>query len=266
MKRLLLAAAFPLGLAGAGEIGVEALRDISYTAGQPEDAAKHRLDIYRPVSAHNATVLVFIHGGAWSMGDRSRYTALGNRFAREGILTAAPSYRLAPRNRHPAQIEDVAAAFAWVARHAESYGGDPRRIFVAGHSAGGHLAALLALDQRYLQGLGLSSRDIRGVVALSGVYEIRGPRSVFGDDPGALERASPLRYVGAGAPPFLVAYCERDFPTLPEQARRFHSALREAGVPAELLFIPGQGHISEILHMAAEDDPVVQAMLRFMRR
>jgi dipeptidyl aminopeptidase/acylaminoacyl peptidase len=81
-----------------------------------------------------------------------------------------------------------------------------------------------------------------------------------------LERASPLRYVGAGAPPFLVAYCERDFPTLPEQARRFHSALREAGVPAELLFIPGQGHISEILHMAAEDDPVVQAMLRFMRR
>lgn len=266
MKRLLFAAALPLWLAGAGEPGVEALRDITYTAGQPEDAAKHRLDIYRPLGARNATVLLFVHGGAWSMGDRSRYTALGNRFAQEGILTAVTSYRLAPKNQHPAQIEDVAAAFAWVVRNIERYGGDPRRIFVAGHSAGGHLAALLALDQRYLQALGLSSRDIRGVVALSGVYEIRGPRSVFGGDPGALQRASPLRYVTAGAPPFLVAYCERDFATLPEQARRFHSALREAGVPAELLFILGQGHISEILHMAAQDDAIVQAMLRFMQR
>jgi acetyl esterase/lipase len=266
LKRLLLAAALPLWLAGAGQPGVEALRDISYTAGQSEDAAKHRLDIYRPVSARSATVLLFIHGGAWRMGDRSQYTVLGNRFAKEGILTAVTSYRLAPRNQHPAQIEDVAAAFAWVVRNVERYGGDPRRIFVAGHSAGGHLAALLSLDQRYLQALGLSSRDIRGVVALSGVYEIRGPRSVFGSDPGALEQASPLRYVRAGAPPFLIAYCERDFVTLPAQARHFHRALRDADVPAELLFVPGQGHISEILNLAAEDDPIIQAMLRFMQR
>ena len=233
MKRLLLAAALPLWLGCSAQPGVEALRDLSYTAGQPEDAARHQLDIYRPASAHNATVLLFIHGGAWSTGDRSQYTALGKRFAQEGILTAAPSYRLAPGNQHP---------------------------------AGGHLAALLSLDPRYLQALGLSSRNIRGVIALSGVYEIRGPRSVFGSDPGALEQASPLRYVSASAPPFLIGYCERDFATLPAQARLFHRALREAGVPAELLFIPGQGHISEILHMAAEDDPIVQAMLRFMQR
>jgi acetyl esterase/lipase len=266
LKRLLLAAALPLWLGCSAQPGVEALRDLSYTAGQPEDAARHQLDIYRPASAHNATVLLFIHGGAWSTGDRSQYTALGKRFAQEGILTAAPSYRLAPGNQHPAQIEDVAAAFAWVVRNAEKYGGDPRRIFVAGHSAGGHLAALLSLDARYLQALGLSSRNIRGVIALSGVYEIRGPRSVFGSDPGALEQASPLRYVSASAPPFLIGYCERDFATLPAQARRFHRALIDAGVPAELLFIPGQGHISEILHMAAQDDPIVQAMLRFMQQ
>ena len=72
--------------------------------------------------------------------------------------------------------------------------------------------------------------------------------------------------VQAGAPPFLIAYCERDYPTLPAQARRFHQALRDAGAPAELLFIPGQGHISEIVHLASEDDPAAEAILRFMKR
>lgn len=266
MTTLLLAAALSLLQTAAERPGVEVLRNISYTTGKPEDAAKHKLDLYRPSNARNAPVLLFIHGGAWRMGDRRQYAALGNRFARDGILTAVMSYRLAPRNPHPAQIEDVAAAFAWVARRIGEYGGDPKRIFVAGHSAGAHLAALLTLDQRYLKARGLSWHDIRGTIALSGVYEIRGPESVFGRNEQARKEASPLGQVKAGAPPFLIAYCERDYPTLPAQALRFHRALRAAGVPAELVFIRGQGHISEILHLAREDDPAARAMLRFMQR
>ncbi|MGA2325174.1 MAG: alpha/beta hydrolase [Bryobacteraceae bacterium] len=266
MTRLLLAAAVALSLAGADPPGVDVLRDISYTVGSPEDAPKHQLDLYRPTHARNAPVLLFIHGGAWRAGDRRQYIALGNRFAREGIVTAVMSYRLAPKNPHPAQIQDVAAAFAWVARNIGKHGGDPKRIFVAGHSAGGHLAALLTLDQRYLRTYGLSSRDIRGTITLSGVYEVRGEESVFGKDPRARKQASPLSYVKAGAPPFLIVYCERDFPTLPAQARWFHRALRDAGVPAELVFIPGQGHISEIVHLGSDGDPTAQAILRFMKR
>lgn len=266
MTYLLLAAALWLSPTGADQPGVEVLRDISYSAGKIEDAAKHKLDLYRPINARNAPVLLFVHGGAWRMGDRRQYGALGNRFANDGIVTVVMSYRLAPRNPHPAQIEDVAAAFAWVVRNIAEQGGDPKRIFVAGHSAGGHLAALLALDPRYLRTYGLSSRNIRGTIALSGVYEIRGAESVFGRDEQVRKEASPLWQVKPGAPPFLIAYCERDYPTLPAQARRLHRALGDAGAPAELLFIPGQGHISEIIHLASEDDAAARAMLRFIQR
>ena len=89
---------------------------------------------------------------------------------------------------------------------------------------------------------------------------------MFGRDEQVRKEASPLWQVKPGAPPFLIAYCERDYPTLPAQARRLHRALGDAGAPAELLFIPGQGHISEIIHLASEDDAAARAMLRFIQR
>ena len=265
MRRLLLVT-LALSLAGQGQPGVVVSRDLPYADGKPEDAAKHRLDVYAPKGVRNAPGLLFIHGGAWRAGDRRQYAALGARFARDGIVTVVMSYRLAPGSPHPAQIEDAAAAFAWVARNIAQYGGDPKRIFVAGHSAGGHLAALLTLDQRYLKAHGLSSASIRGTMLLSGVYEVRGPRSVFGDDPRVWQQASPLQHVRAGAPPFLVAYCRRDYPTLPGQARRFQRALRDAGVSAELLEITGESHISEIMSLSRDGDSTAEALLRFMRR
>lgn len=245
--------------------GVEVERDIVYTEGKPEDAPKHKLDIYLPKERKGAAVLVFIHGGAWRTGDRSQYTALGNRFAKEGVITVVMSYRLAPQNLHPAQIEDVAAAFAWVVRNVTEYGGDANRIYVGGHSAGGHLAALLALDERYLKRHGLSNRNIRGTFALSGVYEIRGMEGVFGKDEQVRKEASPIHHVKSPAPPFVITYCQWDYLTLPVQARRFHRALREAGVSSELLYIPRQSHISEIVSIAREDDPTAVAILRVIR-
>src|SRR5439155_218578 len=116
--------------------------------------------------------LFFVHGGAWRFGDRGLYPPLGYRFAREGILTVIPSYRLAPKNPHPAQMEDTAAAFAWTVRHVAEYGGDTNRIYLGGHSAGAHLASLLAFDEHYLQEHRLSPDIIRGVIALSGVYNL----------------------------------------------------------------------------------------------
>src|SRR5206468_1844732 len=161
----------------------------------------------------HAPVLFFIHGGAWKSGDRSYYPPLGNRYAREGYATVVPSYRLAPKNPHPAQIEDVAAAFAWTVNHIAQYSGDTNRIYVGGHSAGGHLAALLTLDERALVAYQLSPKCIRGVLALSGVYDLasgESQESVFGKDPKVRRAASPLFQVKAPAPPFLVAYCQWD--------------------------------------------------------
>jgi acetyl esterase/lipase len=246
---------------------VKTIRDIIYREGPEDESAKHKLDIYLPKDKTLAPVFFFIHGGAWKTGDRSQYPALGNRYAGAGCVTVVPSYRLAPKYPHPAQIEDVAAAFAWTVRHIAEHGGDTNRIFVGGHSAGGHLAALLALDTQYLATYQLSPRQIRGVLALSGVYNLslEGQESVFGKDPAARRAAAPLSYVKAGAPPFLVSYCQWDYFSLPAQAREFHGALVKAGVASELVYIPRESHISEMINVTSEKDPTVAAALKFMK-
>ena len=247
--------------------GVEVKKDLDYTEGSPADAHKHQLDLYLPKIGKPAPVFFFVHGGAWRAGDRSQYPPLGNRFAREGIITVVPSYRLAPRNPHPAQIEDIAAAFAWTVRNIAGYGGDTNRIYVGGHSAGGHLVALLSLDARYLKAHQLSPKTIRGVVALSGVFNLAegdNQSSVFGKDKQVRRDASPLFHVHRGAPPFLVSYCEWDYPTLPAQARAFYDALKKAGVPADLVFVPGQSHISEVIALTQDDDPAAREIVRLI--
>ncbi len=248
---------------------VEVSKDIAYCEGSEEDAAKHKLDLYVPKGKTNAPVLFFIHGGAWKTGDRSQYVPLGNRYALEGLVTVIPSYRLAPKHPHPAQIEDVAAAFAWTVRHIAEYGGDPNRIYAAGHSAGGHLVALLSLDGDYLAKYQLSPKALRGVLAWSGVYNLttgESQESVFGKDPQVRRAASPLFHVRAGAPPFLVSYCQWDYFSLPGQALEFYQALQQARVDAELLYVPRESHISEMLSVTRAKDPTVGTALKFIRR
>lgn len=249
--------------------GVEAVKDLDYTQGAPEDAPKHKLDIYRRAGAKNVPVLFFVHGGAWVRGDRAQYPFFGNHFAKAGYVVVIPSYRLAPRNPHPAQIEDVAAAFAWTVKHAAEYGGDPSRIFLAGHSAGGHLVALLAANETWLKPHGLTTSSIRGVMSLSGVPNIvslaaNGDSRVFGKDPAVLLGASPLQHVRRGLPPFLVTFCQWDYLTLPQQAEEFYTALKAAGVPATLSFVPAENHISEMTNITKPGDATSAAMLTFM--
>ncbi len=247
---------------------VVATKNLVYAEGAEEDSGKHKLDIYNRKGDTNVPVLFFIHGGSWKSGDRSLYGALGNRYARAGFVTVIPSYRLAPKHPHPAQIEDVAAAFAWTVKHISEYGGDTNRIYVAGHSAGGHLAALLTLDESYLATYQLSPKLIHGVLALSGVYNLtlgESQESVFGRDPEVRRKASPLFHVKPDAPPFLVTFCQWDYLSLPLQARQFHRALQKAGVKSELVFIPRQSHISEIVNVGRDDDPTVMAALKFMK-
>jgi acetyl esterase/lipase len=240
---------------------VEARPGIAYVDDAEE---KHKLDLYLPKGRTNFPILLFVHGGSWRTGDRSLYGALGDRFAREGIGVAIPSYRLMPGHPHPAQIEDVAAAFAWVYRNAPGIGGDADRIYLAGHSAGGHLASLLALDsRRYLEKYGISSSAIRGVISMSGVYDVTDTPAFLFD--GDKRQASPLEFIHSSAPPFLVAYCQWDYWGLPKQARDFEAALKKAFDPAQILYLPGETHISEIVSAALDDSPLARAILSFIR-
>ena len=247
---------------------VEMKKDIAYVPGPASDDSKHKLDLYLPREKKNAPVFLFLHGGAWRFGDRNLYPPLGSRFARAGILTVIPSYRLAPGSPYPAQIEDAASAFAWTMQHIAEYGGDTNRIYIGGHSAGGHLVSLLALDARHLGKHQLSPRLIKGVAALSGVYTLEGIdalSSVFGTDSDLRRDAMPLSHIQAWAPPFLISYCQWDYPTLPAQAKLFHAALRRTGVASTLLFTPKESHISEIIAMTHDDDATSREILRFIR-
>jgi acetyl esterase/lipase len=148
-----------------------------------KDSDFQKLDMIAPKNARDLPVVVFVHGGAWMIGDKNLfgiYRNVGRNLARMNAVVALINYRLAPSVKYEKQVEDVARAYAWVRRHIADYGGDPERILLAGHSAGGHLAALFATDERYWRDpdLGLKDADrkaLRGVAAVCGVYRIPGP-------------------------------------------------------------------------------------------
>jgi acetyl esterase/lipase len=151
------------------------LRDVSYYDGADADAHRHTLDLYLPRGKRDFPVVVFVHGGAWMMGDNrccGLQSSVGEFLASQGIGAVLPNYRLSPNVKHPEHAKDIARAVAWTKTHIGNHGGDPSQLFLMGHSAGGHLVALLATDSRYLNNEGMSVAHLRGVIAVSGVYRI----------------------------------------------------------------------------------------------
>jgi acetyl esterase/lipase len=244
------------------------LRDIAYNDA-PDADPKQKLDLYLPTDVKRFPVLFFVHGGAWTIGDRRMFGSLGPVFARNGIGVVMISYRLSPKVKHPAHIEDVARAFAWTHAHINEYGGRADRIFVSGQSAGGHLAALLATNERYLAAHGKSLRDIRAAIPISGVYRIRPGflKNAFGDDLEMCVDASPLDHVGGDEPPFSVIFADRDMPGCDMMSRRFVATLQAKKSKAEIHEIPDRNHVSIMMKMMVdENDPTVRAMFRFIAR
>lgn len=270
---------------------VEMIKNVSYYDGTDRDAYRHRLDIYLPQGVQKFPTVIFVHGGAWTMGSKDGFLALpghkasdhGKFFAEKGIAAVQVNYRLSPKVLHPEHITDVARAIAWVRRNITRYGGDADNIYLMGHSAGAHLVALAATDPKYLQAEGMTPQMIRGVIGVSGVYVLdpslvaAGPvmkepntpmtmlKSIFGTDPAVYVSASPIAHVESGLPPFLVAYANRDIPTLPAQAVAFQEALEKKGVPAKYLLVPERDHQTVLKKSLEEGDPLGEAILKFIR-
>ena len=278
---------------------VQVIHDVVYRElyeGEDGSQDKNKLDLYIPRGRKEFPVIFFVHGGAWLHGSKNQfgmYSALALSWARHGIGTVSINYRLSPGVKHPEHIKDVARAFAWVHKNISHYGGRAEQIFVCGHSAGGHLVALLATDEKYLQAEGLGLKDIRGVIPISGVYRIHdvqinagvsppresrqanaanGPNRpppfsfVFGSDPSVRRDASPLVHVKPGLPPFLVLYADRDMMTLPDMAREFDAALREQKCDVRTVEVKQRTHISILLNIAQDSDPAAQAILEFIAK
>ncbi len=140
--------------------------DVAYEAGD-----RHQSDIYQP--AHPAPghpVVVFFYGGEWIYGNRQEYRFVAEPLAEAGVTVVVPDYRLSPQVTFPAFIQDGAAATAWTKQHIAEYGGNPKNLFVMGHSAGAYIAAMLALNPAYLKDAGLSRGDLSGAIGISGPY------------------------------------------------------------------------------------------------
>ncbi len=251
---------------------VEPVRDLAYYDGDDADKVKHKLDLYLPKGKKDFPVLFFVHGGAWMRGDKNYfgvYSALGNQFARHGVGAVVTNYRLSPGVKHPEHVKDVARAFAWTHQNIGKYGGKNDQVFACGHSAGGHLVSLLAADETYLKAEGLSAKDVKGVVPISGVYSLGDDLfvPVFGKDPEARKKAWPINHARPDLPPFLILYADGDLEGCGKKpSEAFCKALTDKKCPAEAVEISKRNHYSIIMSAAVDDDPVPRAVLDFINK
>lgn len=248
---------------------VKVVNDLPYKEGADADPVKNKLDLYLPQGVKEFPVLFFVHGGTWKSGDRKVYPKFGELIASHGIGTVVISYRLSPKVQHPAHIQDVARAFAWACEHIGEYGGRTDQLFLCGHSAGGHLVALLATDESFLKAEKRSLKDVKGVIAISGVYRIVpvGPlANAFGTDLKATNRASPVNNVNGKHPPFLVIYADRDLPTLGAMAEEMVQTLKKSRCDVRLLKVEDRDHISIMTSLLKEEDPTRTAVLDFVKK
>ncbi|KQW45688.1 MULTISPECIES: alpha/beta hydrolase [unclassified Roseateles] len=221
--------------------------------------ARQQLDVYKPASAAPAggwPVVVFFYGGSWNNGERADFAFVGEALASRGVLALVADYRLYPAVRYPDFLRDSAAALAWGLTRAEGLGGNPRRVFVMGHSAGAYNAAMLALDPRWLAATGHAPRELAGFVGLAGPYDflpIENPdaKPVF-FHPDYPPGTQPLEHASAGAPRSFLAAAKSDKLVDPQRnTQALANKLQAAGVPVTVKFYDRVSHVTLIAAFGA---------------
>ncbi len=211
-----------------------------------DDATALKTDIYTPKGAANAPVVVFFFGGRWSEGNKDLYEFAGAALAKQGFVAVVPDYRLYPAVKFPAFVEDAAKAVRWARDNANRYGGDANRLFVMGHSAGAHLAALLATDESFLKAVGGSRQWLKGMIGLAGPYDFLpftddDIKDMFGP-PERYQITQPINHIDGRNPPMLLMHGEDDVSVFPRNTRNLANKIRAAGGPVETVFYPKLSH------------------------
>lgn len=259
-------------LARAPKAGVEVTRDVAYGA-HPRQV----LDVFRPATGRNLPVVIFLHGGAFVRGnkcvDQEVYANVLYFFARHGCLGINAEYRLAPEIRYPGIAEDVGGMVRWAQDNAERLGGDPNRIVLVGHSAGGTHVASYVLDPRARPEQG---HGVRAMVLLSARLRAdaradnpnaAGVRAYYGDDPGAYDAASPVSHVDNLDIPVLLANAEYENPLLDIYGAEFlHRVARLRARAPRFLQLARHNHITMAAHFNTEEDALGCEILDFIAR
>jgi len=235
-----------------------------------------RVDIYRPTTvATELPVLVFAHGGAWTNGYKEWMGLMAPAITDFPSVFVSVSHRLAPAHRYPVPFNDCLAALSWVHRNIADYGGDPRCLYVGGHSSGGHLYALVTLRRDEWRSAGLTEGVIRACFPVStrfnmvfhdpqpGTTEHRHQAMLFTPSENAI-LASPLHQIEGNRVPFLLAWGSRDLPAIVENGQRMFEALLADGTRAERLVIDGLDHFDMALELGNPTSPWVTAVRGWM--
>jgi acetyl esterase/lipase len=244
------------------------------------------LDIYAPDGAQNLPVVFWIHGGGWQTGDKTDVQIKPRVFAERGFVFVSTNYRLLPEVEMGVLIRDVAKSLGWVHTNIAEHGGDPRRIFVMGHSAGAQLATLLCIDDRYLNAEGVPFDVLKGCVPVDGdtydlpaiimTAELRqtvhglplpefGHRVKFGNDPKKHIDFSAVTHVAKGKriPPFLILHVA-GHPDTTAQAKRLSAVLQAAEIPTTLFGARETTHNKLNANLGLPDDPATEALFKFL--
>lgn len=239
---------------------------------------KQKLDVYSPKGIKGAPVVVFIHGGEWTKGDKENVSFKPKFLNDNGVIFVSTNYRLSPAVKHPAHVADIASAIRWVRDHAEEIGADPAKIVIMGHSAGCHLATLVALDPSHLTKVSLKPADLAGVVAWSGGFYDLPDRAkgggktldyikqAFGEEETGWRDGSPMAHVGKGAmPPFLLISVEKGNASH-QATEKLAEAIRATKGTVETRLMEGRSHFMSNHLIGAPDDTTGEVLLGFIRK
>lgn len=245
------------------------------------DPKGHLLDVYQPnkpaPTAAGYPVVLFIHGGSWNSGSKGFYSFIGRRLAKQGVVAVIINYRLAPQVQIGAMADDCARALAWTVHNIKGYGGDPARVFVMGHSAGGGLAALLATDAALLARHGLPPTAVRGALLddPAGLdmldyltkLEYDGDAQYlvpFGRDPAVWKQYSALYHLTPAAPPFLLFIGGKTYPSISKSSLKFQQQLAAVGHPTAYTVLPGKHHVPMVLQLYWQHNVIYKALLEMV--
>ena len=232
-----------------------------------------QLDVYALPGIRQAPVVVFFYGGSWNSGKRQWYRWLGERLAQQGWVVVIPDYRKYPQVDMDGFMRDASHAVAWVHEHAARYGGSDAHLFLMGHSAGAHIAALLSTDEHWLRQVGMQPAQLAGFIGLAGPYDflpLKKPmfRAIFGYAHAQQIKSQPVHFVDGDEPPMLLLQGKGDRTVYPRNARSLAAAMAAAGEPVQLRMYPDIGHVGLLLSLSrpfACKAPSLQAIVNFIQ-
>lgn len=246
--------------------------DITY-----DSIRKLQLDVYAPKKiSQPKNVFVFIHGGRWNSGKKGQYKFLGNRMARKGIVTVIIDYRLSPAVAYKEMTMDAASALKWVMENINTYGGDDARIFVSGHSAGGHLAALVSTDHHYFDSLKIAN-PVKGAILIDAfgldMYTFLSNKDyeknsvyydMFSTNPEAWKDGSPIYHLREGLPRFILFVGGKTYPAIITGNNEFSTALKKFQPDSRLITMKNKKHLPMIIQFVNTGNKAYDQIIQFM--